>query len=100
MVDARVGPSKLPLAWLVFALLIAVRTSSSDKPYAASAVGFAWMRTAGRWPPLTLTRPTPGSWESLVASRVSARSSIFGSGIVLDVSARVMIGVSAGLTLL
>ena len=74
MVDARVGPSKLPLAWLVLALAIDVRTSSSDRPYAASAFGLTWMRTAGRWPPLMLTRPTPGSCEIFCAMRVSARS--------------------------
>ena len=47
-----------------------------------------------------LTSPTPGNWEILVASRVSARYWISGSGIVRDVSAIVTIGVSAGLTLL
>ena len=36
------------------------------------------MRTAGRWPPLMLTRPTPGSCEIFCASRVSARSSTCG----------------------
>ena len=100
IVDARVGPSKLPLAWLVLALPMATRTSSSESPYAASAVGFTWMRTAGRWPPLMLTRPTPGSCEIFCAIRVSARSSSLGSGSVCDVSANVRIGVSAGFTLL
>jgi hypothetical protein len=59
----------------------------------------AWMRTAGRWPPLMLTRPTPGCCEIFCASRVSARSSTWVSGIVFEVSARVRIGASAGLTL-
>ncbi len=58
------------------------------------------MRTAGRCPPLMLTSPTPGSWEILVASRVSARYWISGNGSVRDDSASVTIGVSAGLTLL
>ena len=66
IVDARVGPSKLPLAWFALALPIGVRTSSSESPYAASAVGFTWMRTAGRWPPLMLTRPTPGKLRDLL----------------------------------
>ena len=44
--------------------------------------GLAWMRTAGRWPPLMLTRPTPGSCEIFCARRVSARSSTCGSGSV------------------
>ena len=100
MVDARYGPSKLPFAWLVFALAIDVRTSSSDRPYAASAFGLTWIRTAGRWPPLMLTRPTPGSCEIFCATRVSAMSCSFVSGSVFEESARVRIGVSAGLTLL
>ncbi len=100
MVDARVGPSKLPLAWLMLAAAMEVRTSSSERLYAASAFGLTWMRTAGRWPPLMLTRPTPGSCEIFCARRVSARSSSLGSGSVEEVSASVRIGVSAGLTLL
>ena len=47
-----------------------------------------------------LTSPTPGSCAIFWASRVSARSSTRGSGSVLEVSASVRIGVSAGLTLL
>ena len=35
-------------------------------------MGFTWTRTAGFWPPLMLTRPTPGSWEIFWANRVSA----------------------------
>ena len=63
-------------------------------------MGFAWMRTAGFWPPQMLTRPTPGNCEILGARRVSARSSTFDSGSVSEVSARVRIGASAGLVLL
>ena len=100
MVDARVGPSKLPFAWLVLAFAIAVRMSSSARPSAAIAFGFTWMRTAGRWPPDRLTRPTPGSCEIFCAIRVSTRSCTFGSASVFDVTASAMIGVSAGLTLL
>src|SRR6185436_1354225 len=59
MVDARKGPSKLPLAWLTLALPMAVRRSSRLIPYEASAFGLAWMRTAGRWPPDRVTSPTP-----------------------------------------
>ncbi|OIQ66892.1 hypothetical protein GALL_515350 [mine drainage metagenome] len=100
MVDARVGPSKLPLAWLTLALVIEVRKSSSDMPYAASDMGLARTRTAGRWPPLMLTRPTPETWEIFCASRVSAKSSTLISGRVREVSASVMMGASAGFTLL
>ena len=63
-------------------------------------MGFTWMRTAGFWPPLILTKPTPESCEIFCASRVSARSSILGSGSVFEVRARVKIGASAGLVLL
>jgi hypothetical protein len=100
MVEARVGPSKLPLAALTLALASAVRRSSRLMPYAASALGLARTRTAGRCPPLMLTRPTPGSCEIFCARRVSARSSTAMSGKVREVRARVMIGVSAGFTLL
>jgi hypothetical protein len=47
-----------------------------------------------------LTSPTPGSCEIFCASRVSASSSTFGSGSVVDVSASVRIGASAGFVLL
>ena len=41
-----------------------------------------------------------GSWEIFCASRVSTRSSTLNNGKALEVTASVMIGVSAGLTLL
>ena len=47
-VDARAAPSKLPLAMFTFDRLIALRTSSSDKPAAAKACGLTCTRTAGR----------------------------------------------------
>src|SRR2546427_5017225 len=49
------------------------------RSYDDSVVGFASIRTAGFWPPLMLTRPTPGSCEIFWASRVSARSCTFES---------------------
>ena len=58
------------------------------------------MRTAGRCPPETLTRPTPESWEIFWARRVSARSCTSVSGMDSEVSAKEMMGASAGLTLL
>ncbi len=100
IVEARAGPSKLPLAPLTLAAPIAVRRSSIDMPSAASAVGLAWMRTAGRWPPLMVTRPTPWICEIFCATRVSTRSCSLGSGSVSEVIASVRIGASAGLTLL
>ena len=70
------------------------------RPFDARAVGFASMRTAGFWPPLMLTRPTPGNCDIFGANLVSARSSTFESGSSFEVSARVRIGVSAGFVLL
>ena len=72
------GPSKLPFA--AFTLVCDERSAqrSRSMPYDDSAVGFAWMRTAGFWPPLIRTRPTPHSCDSFGASRVSIRSWTFG----------------------
>ena len=58
-----------------------------------------WMRTAGRWPPLRLTRPTPPTCEIFWASRVSTRFWTWVSGRVSEVTASVITGASAGLTL-
>ena len=63
-------------------------------------MGLACTRMAGFWPPLMLTRPTPGSWEIFCARLVSARSWTLMSGKVSEVTASVRIGLSAGLTLL
>ncbi len=57
------------------------------------------MRTAGFWPPAMETSPTPESCEIFCASTVSARSSTFVSGRLLEVSESVRIGASAGFTL-
>src|SRR5579864_6565081 len=94
------APSKAPLAWLTLEAATAVRTFSMVSPYDEADVEFTWMRTAGFWPPLMLTRPTPGSCDIFCARRVSARSSTFDSGRVFEVSARVMMGASAGFVLL
>src|SRR6202047_5606130 len=82
------------------ACVSAVRRSSRLNPYEASAVGLAWMRPAGRCPPLMLTSPTPVSCEIFWASVVSVRSSTLDSGSDLEVMASVRIGESAGLILL
>ncbi len=100
MVEERCGPSKLPLAWFTFWLAIAVRTSSRDRPSEATARGLTCTRTAGFWPPLTVTSPTPLNSDSFGARRVSARSSICVVGSVCEVSANVSTAASAGLTLL
>ncbi len=94
------APSRLPLAWSTLAWDRTERTSSRLSPYEASAAGSTCTRTAGFWPPLIDTSPTPGSCEIFWARFVSARSSTLDSGSVSEVRARVKIGVSAGLTLL
>ena len=63
-------------------------------------MGLAWTRTAGFWPPLIVTNPTPDNCEIFCARFVSAKSSTLESGSVSDVSASVSTGVSAGFTLL
>ncbi len=98
-ITARIGPSKLPLGRLTLAAAIAVRMWSMPRLFAASAAGFTWMRTAGRWPPARLTKPTPGSCARRCAMRVSTRSCTCGSASACEVTARVRMGVSAGLTL-
>ena len=57
------------------------------------------MRTARFCEPLTLTWATPGIVASRGTIAVSAYSCITGPGIVSEVSARNMIGASAGFTL-
>ena len=69
------------------------------RPSAASFCKLACTRTAGRCPPEIETRPTLGSWEIFWAMRVSARSSTVVMGRLLDDTARVITGASAGLTL-
>ena len=100
MVEARSGPSRLPLDASTLALEMAERTSASVRPALARALGLTWMRTAGFSPPESVTRPTPEICEIFWASLVSARSSSFVMGMVRLVTASVMMGGSAGLTLL
>jgi hypothetical protein len=88
------------LAFFTLAATIAERRPSIPSPLDASACGLAWMRTAGRCPPDSVTRPTPGTCDSFCAKRVSARFWTCGNGSDAEVSARVTIGASAGLTLL
>ena len=73
MAEARSGPSKPPLGCLTLAAVMALRTSSSVMPSPASAVGLAWMRTAGRRPG-NGHQPTPLTCEILGARRFSTRS--------------------------
>ena len=57
------------------------------------------MRTAGPLAAADADQADAGSCEIFCASRVSPRSSTSVSGIVLEVTASVRIGASAGLTL-
>ena len=57
------------------------------------------MRTARFWAPLIFTWATPGRVESFGLITLSANSLISCDWAVSEVSARKMIGVSAGLTL-
>jgi len=68
-------------------------------PWAESWGTLAVMRTAGRWPPEMLTRPTPLSWAILFENCRSTMPSTSPRGRVLEVMAMVMTGASAGLTL-
>jgi hypothetical protein len=88
------------LAWFTLAALIAVRTSSSDRPADAAARGFTCTRTALRCPPESVTSPTPGTCEIFCARRVSTRFCTWVSFIVFDVMPSVRMGASAGFTLL
>ncbi len=84
-----------------FALVAArtVRTSSRPIPYLLSACGLSSTRTAGSALPPTDTWPTPSICESFWAMIVEAESYIWPWVIVAEVSARIMIGASAGFTL-
>ena len=95
----RVGPSKLPLAPLVLAAAIALRSWSMEMPCAASAWTLAWMRTAGRCPPDRETRPTPEICAILLATRWSTRFCTSAKARVSEVTPRLSTGASAGLTL-
>ena len=97
--ELRVGPSKLPLAVLALAALMALRTEVSVRPKEESDWVSTWIRTAGRWPPDRVTRPTPGTWLIFCARRVSTRFCTSGRGVVSEVTASVRTGASAGLTL-
>ena len=87
------------MGWLTLAATSAARTSSSVSAVPASAAGSICTRTAGFCPPLIETRPTPDTCEIFCARIESAWSSTWSSGSESDQTARVRIGVSAGLLL-
>src|SRR6218665_1471678 len=77
---------------------MAVRRVSRPMPYEASARVSACMRTAGRCPPDSDTRPTPLTWLIFCARRVFTRFCTSVSGIRSELMASVSTGASAGLT--
>ena len=64
----------------------------------ASACALPRTRTAGRWPPASVTSPTPLIWLIFSASRVFTMSCTWGSGRLPEVMASERIGASAGFT--
>jgi hypothetical protein len=86
------------LGRLTFVSASTRRTSSRPIPYFESAVGFSSTRTAGRELPPTITWPTPSTWASFCWRIVDATSYICPRLKVSEVSPRIMIGASAGLT--
>ncbi len=89
----------MPLGRFALVALMAARTSSSPIAYLLSAVGFNSTRTAGSELPPTVTWPMPFTCESFCASMVDAASYIWPRSSVAEVSAMIMTGASAGLTL-
>src|SRR3546814_8335750 len=100
MVVDLLGTSRLPLGCLPVAHTMAERKLANVSRWAARARGLACIRTAGRCPPVMLTRPTPDTCDSFCATRMSIRSRTSYSGKVGEVTARLITAVSAGLTLL
>ena len=85
----------LTLAWLM-----AVRTSSSEKPAALKAWLLTCTRTEGRCAPAMLTKPTPATCDNRMAKRFSTMSCTRVMGSEGELMAKVNTGASAGLTLL
>ena len=90
---------RLPLGVLALALASVVRTWSRPICMLSRARGFSSTRTAGLAPPPTVTWPTPSTCASFWASIESAASYISVTSLLSEVSARIMMGASAGLTL-
>ena len=83
---------------LTLALPMAVTQIIETQAEPGGAAMLAWTRTAGRWPPVIDTNPTPGSCGCLREPGRKIEIWTRGSGIVCEVTA-VSTGASAGLTL-
>jgi hypothetical protein len=68
-------------------------------PMEASATGLTRIRIAGCSAPFTLTSATPDTWAIRCAMTESATSYMALGGMVSEVSARIRIGIAAGLNL-
>ena len=95
----RSPASSWPLGRLTLVAASTARTSSRPSPYLYSAAGFSSTRTAGSEPPPAMTWPTPSIWESFCTRMLEAASYIWPRLSVLEVSARISTGASAGFTL-
>ena len=89
----------VPFGLLTVMTEAALRTSSSDRPLATSLAGSICSRTAGFCSPPISTWATPWTWLMRWASLVSAASSTSVSGTAFELTARIIIGASAGLDL-
>lgn len=89
----------MPLGLLALVAVMTVRTVSVEMAYLFKAVGFSSTRTAGSDAPPMLTWPTPEICDSFCARMVEAASYSSPRDLVSEVSPRIMIGASAGLTL-
>ena len=94
----RVASESCPLGRFAFVACNTRRTLSRPIPYLFSAMGLRSTRTAGSELPPTNTCPIPSTWESFWARMVEAASYIFSVPTAFDVSDRIMMGASAGLT--
>ena len=97
--QARSWSEICPLGRFALAAPSTVRMSSRPMPKWLSTVGFMSTRTAGAEPPPTSTRPTPFTCASRCCRIVETASYICGFVCESDVTAMIMIGLSAGLTL-
>src|SRR3989442_1325800 len=98
MVHAVVPLVSWPLGPLALTDRRAARTCSSPMPSWVSRLGSTRARTAGLAPPPTTTWPMPSTCASFWANTESAASNTRPIGSASEVSARIRIGASAGLT--
>jgi len=81
-------PHSTPVGRLTLPVFTASATSSMPIFRVAMACGSSWMRTAYFWEPYTCTCATPDTIEMRCARNVSAYSSSWESGRVVERSAK------------